>query len=143
MSSRAQLSHRIEEILDSTNYQVEDLVLTLTGEFLRQMELTGTSRSELANRLGVKPPRVTRILQGNDNFTLRTVVHVADALGCRLVFTLAPCGAKTAWLHYFDGGRAEATTARVPTAAPARICDYSPSPLSVDAAPIELELRAG
>ena len=95
MSSQAELSRRIAEVVGSADYDVEDLILSLTGEFLERMELTGTTRTELANRLGVKPPRVTRILQGNDNFTLRTVVHVADALGCRLVFGLAPHGAET------------------------------------------------
>jgi DNA-binding phage protein len=95
LSDQTELSRRIAEVLGSSDYTVEDLILSLTGEVLERMELTGTTRTELANRLGVKPPRVTRILQGNDNFTLRTVSQVAEALGCRLVFALEPCDAPT------------------------------------------------
>ncbi|MGV8084321.1 MAG: helix-turn-helix domain-containing protein [Coriobacteriia bacterium] len=92
MSNQGGLSGRVDDAMDSVDSQVEDLVLTLTGEFLERMKATGTSRTELARRLGVKLPRVTRILQGNDNFTLRTVVQVANALDSRLVFTLVPRG---------------------------------------------------
>ncbi|MDO8962932.1 MAG: helix-turn-helix domain-containing protein [Coriobacteriia bacterium] len=90
MTEQTELSRRIADSLDSADYETESLILSLTGEFLDLMDLTGTTRTELAARLGVKPPRVTRILQGNDNFTLRTIVRVADALGCRIVLTLEP-----------------------------------------------------
>jgi len=142
LSNQGELSRRIADAMESADYQVEDVILSLTGEFLERLELTGTTRTELASRLGVKPPRVTRILQGNDNFTLRTVVHMADALGCKLVFALAPCGAETRWTHYFNGGSGEAKTARVP-APTARIRDYSTSPLPSDTTPIWLEAKAG
>jgi transcriptional regulator with XRE-family HTH domain len=95
LSDQTELSSRIAEVLGSADYNAEDLILSLTGEFLERMELIGTTRTELASRLGVKPPRVTRILQGNDNFTLRTVSRIADALGCRLVVTLEPLDAPT------------------------------------------------
>lgn len=143
MSNKGELTDRITELLASPDYQVEDLILSLTGEYLERMRLTGTSRTELAHRLGVKPPRVTRILQGNDNFTLRTVVHMANALGCRLVFTLAPCGAQTRWTHYFQGGTAEAKTARMSGAPVVRISDYSTESLAAEATPIRLEMKAG
>jgi len=95
LSDQTELSRRVADVLGSAEYASEDLILSLTGDFLERMELTGTTRTELADRLGVKPPRVTRILQGNDNFTLRTVSQVAEALGCRLVFALEPCDAST------------------------------------------------
>ncbi|MDA3937265.1 MAG: helix-turn-helix transcriptional regulator [Actinomycetota bacterium] len=100
----SKLERRIAESVDSVEYQVEDLILSLTGEFLDRMEQTDVSRADLARRIGVKPPRITRILQGNDNFTLKTLVGVADALDCKLVFTLAPCGTETKWKHYYRGG---------------------------------------
>jgi DNA-binding phage protein len=95
LSDQTELSRRIAEVLGSADYNAEDLILSLTGEFLERMELTGTTRTELASRLGVSPPRVTRILQGNDNFTLKTVSRMAEALGCRVVLTLEPFDAPT------------------------------------------------
>lgn len=103
MTKSESLSDRINSALDTPGYQTEDLILSLTGEFLDRMDTLGISRAELAGRLGVQPPRVTRILQGNDNFTLRTLAGMANALDCKLVFTLAPRGAETGRTHFTPG----------------------------------------
>lgn len=94
MSEQGQLSERAGAF-SSVDYQVEDIVLSLTSEFIDCMKREGVSRAELARRMGVQPPRITRILQGNDNFTLRTIVSVADALGCRVAFAVAPSDTET------------------------------------------------
>jgi transcriptional regulator with XRE-family HTH domain len=128
MSDPTRLSRKVSEALESPEYLMEELVLDLTSEFLDRLQATSTSRAELARRIGVKAPRVTRILQGNDNFTLRTLVQMASALDCRLAFTLAPCGAEVRWLHVYKG-EAETRAAAAPTtpAGPhARYSHYSP-----------------
>jgi transcriptional regulator with XRE-family HTH domain len=48
------------------------------------------SRADLAAALGVSPGRVSQILSGDENLTLRTLGSVAGALGARLVMTLRP-----------------------------------------------------
>ncbi|MGW1072187.1 helix-turn-helix domain-containing protein [Streptomyces sp. NPDC002537] len=40
----------------------------------------GMSRKELADRMGVSPGRVSQILSGDENLTLRSLAAVADAL---------------------------------------------------------------
>lgn len=139
MTKQGELSQRIADVVDSVDYQVEDIVLTLTGEFLERMQQVGISRADLARKLDVKPPRVTRILQGYDNFTLHTIVQIADALGCRLVFTLAPCGAETHWKHYFPGGAVQVTKQRIASAS--KLSDYSPRPRTSDTTPVMLEAK--
>jgi len=48
----------------------------------------GISRRQLAERLGVGEPRVSRILSGRENATLGTIAELGDALGVR--FALVP-----------------------------------------------------
>lgn len=42
---------------------------------------SGLNRSQLADKLGCKKSRVTRILSGDDNLTLKTITSVAEVLG--------------------------------------------------------------
>ncbi|QYC41103.1 Helix-turn-helix protein [Nonomuraea coxensis DSM 45129] len=46
------------------------------------------SRADLAAAMGVSAGRVSQILSGDENLTLRTLGAVTDALGARLEFTL-------------------------------------------------------
>ncbi|GGS92546.1 helix-turn-helix domain-containing protein [Nonomuraea spiralis] len=53
--------------------------------YMREHKIT---RADLATSLGVSPGRVSQILSGDENLTLRTLGAVVDALGARLAFTL-------------------------------------------------------
>ncbi|MFC5719708.1 helix-turn-helix domain-containing protein [Streptomyces gamaensis] len=44
----------------------------------------GISRKELADSMGVSPGRVSQILSGDENLTLRSLAAVADALDVRM-----------------------------------------------------------
>ncbi|MCC3772681.1 helix-turn-helix domain-containing protein [Streptomyces sp. UNOC14_S4] len=44
----------------------------------------GMSRKDLAERMGVSPGRVSQILSGDENLTLRSLVAVAEALDVRM-----------------------------------------------------------
>jgi transcriptional regulator with XRE-family HTH domain len=48
------------------------------------------SRADLAGAMGVSPGRVSQILSGGENLTLRTLGSVVSALGAKLEITLAP-----------------------------------------------------
>ncbi|MEU8322234.1 helix-turn-helix transcriptional regulator [Nonomuraea sp. NPDC048881] len=53
--------------------------------YMREHKIT---RADLATSLGVSPGRVSQILSGDENLTLRTLSAVVDALGARLELTL-------------------------------------------------------
>ncbi|MEU5861341.1 MULTISPECIES: helix-turn-helix transcriptional regulator [unclassified Nonomuraea] len=53
--------------------------------YMREHKIT---RADLAASLGVSPGRVSQILSGDENLTLRTLGAVVDALGARLELTL-------------------------------------------------------
>jgi transcriptional regulator with XRE-family HTH domain len=55
--------------------------------FMRENKI---SRADLAHAMGVSPGRVSQILSGDENLTLRTLSSVVTALGARVELTLRP-----------------------------------------------------
>ncbi len=56
----------------------------------KAMARANISKAELARRLGKSRALITSILQGNTNFTLESLVKIADTLGCDLLVKLKP-----------------------------------------------------
>jgi transcriptional regulator with XRE-family HTH domain len=69
-------------------FEEELLVGEATDTLVAMLESAGLTRKELASRLGVSSARVSQILSGAENLTLRSVAAVAWALGIR--FELQP-----------------------------------------------------
>jgi predicted XRE-type DNA-binding protein len=65
-----------------------DLVRTLADEVSWFMSEHKISQAELAHSMGVSPGRVSQILSGDENLTLRTLSSVASALGAEIDVTL-------------------------------------------------------
>ncbi len=62
-------------------------VTTAVTFFMREHQVT---KSELARRLGVTPGRVSQILSGDENLTLRTLAMVCSALDAHIELELTP-----------------------------------------------------
>lgn len=71
-------------------YWVTSLILDFTEGLHKMMEANGVSRSELARRLGVSPAYITKVLRGNVNFTLDSMVRLVRAAGGELNLQVAP-----------------------------------------------------
>ena len=56
------------------------LVTQLTNEVSWHMRERGITRADLAARMGVSPGRVSQILSGGENLTLRTLAALSTAL---------------------------------------------------------------
>ena len=71
----------------ATEGQIEDellaLVTQLTNEINWYMRERGLTRADLAARMGVSPGRVSQILSGGENLTLRTLAALSTALDSR------------------------------------------------------------
>ncbi|MBK9110683.1 MAG: helix-turn-helix domain-containing protein [Nitrospira sp.] len=48
------------------------------------METSDLSRSELARRMEVSPAYITKVLSGNPNLTIKSLIKLSDALGQEL-----------------------------------------------------------
>ena len=69
-------------------FEEELLVGEATDTLAGLIESLGISQRELAERLGVSPGRVSQILSGSENLTLRSLAALGWALGFR--FGLSP-----------------------------------------------------
>jgi transcriptional regulator with XRE-family HTH domain len=65
------------------NEELLALVTQLTNEINWYMRERGLTRADLAARMGVSPGRVSQILSGGENLTLRTLAALSTALDAR------------------------------------------------------------
>jgi transcriptional regulator with XRE-family HTH domain len=65
-----------------------DLLRVVVDEVTWYMREHKVTRAELAQTMGVSPGRVSQILSGDENLTLRTLGSVIDALGAEIDLTL-------------------------------------------------------
>lgn len=88
----------------SIEQEVEFSKLIAVEELLQFMKRQGISRSNLAQRLGVAPSRITAMLSGDSNLTIETLVRAGHAVGADLKQTFVPKGHKVRWIHYPSSG---------------------------------------
>jgi transcriptional regulator with XRE-family HTH domain len=73
------------------------LVTQLTNEINWYMRERGLTRADLAARMGVSPGRVSQILGGGENLTLRTLAALSTALDARFEVDLNPLKAEDSY----------------------------------------------
>ncbi len=78
------LERRLARRAGKAGLETERLLLSLTETFVQKLVTKNIKRTELARRMGVDRAVVTRVMAGDRNVTLRTLVSVASGLGCRL-----------------------------------------------------------
>lgn len=57
-----------------------------------RMQELGMTRKDLARRLDVTPGRISQMLSGDENLTLKTIAAISGCLGARAEVTLVPAG---------------------------------------------------
>ena len=97
--------------------EVEFRKLIVVEELLQFMKREGINRSELASRMEVPPSRITKMLSGDSNLTIDTLVRAGRAVGADLHQTFAPVGKKVRWTSYDPAEFHEAFAAPVRTIA--------------------------
>ncbi|MEV4436762.1 helix-turn-helix transcriptional regulator [Streptomyces sp. NPDC049555] len=85
---------------------------------LAEREMT---RKDLADRMGVSPGRVSQILSGDENLTLRSLAAVAESLDARVEITFLDAAPRPA-----DGPAGESPAQHTPQPSPA--LPYARSP---------------
>ena len=74
----------------SLESEIEYCKLEAVEELLQFMKSEGINRSELAERMGVPPSRITRLLNGSENLTIATLVRAGRAVGGELKIRFQP-----------------------------------------------------
>lgn len=83
---------KIQKFRDDVDFLTETAILDFTEKVVDKVQKLGLSRAELAQKLGVSKPFVTKLLNGNPNMTIKTMVSIAHALECELNLELCPKG---------------------------------------------------
>lgn len=70
----------LKSLEDDLEFRLETIIIDLTEKVCEKMKQKKISRTKLAELLGVSPAAVTKILNGNSNFTLKTLLSLAASL---------------------------------------------------------------
>jgi transcriptional regulator with XRE-family HTH domain len=70
--------------------ELSRLITQVTNETDWHMREQGLTRADLAGRMGVSPGRVSQVLSGGENLTLRTLATLAAALDAGFELQLKP-----------------------------------------------------
>lgn len=91
----------MQQALESGDLDVEGAKLDFAIALARQLERAGLSKAEFARRFGASKPLVTRILRGDSNLTIETMVRAAIAAGARLHLHVAPVEQEVRWFQLY------------------------------------------
>ena len=89
-------------VRDSLPHKVESAILGFTEQIGERIKALGFSRSELAVKLDASPAYVTKFMSGSTNFTLESMVKVADALDCEIRVDVVPRYSPAVWIQVAD-----------------------------------------
>lgn len=78
----------VAEMQSAPEYPAEVAMLEFARVLNDAMSARGISRAELARRIGASPAYVTKVLRGDANLTIATMVKLAGAAGHALRFGL-------------------------------------------------------
>ncbi len=88
MSDNINYQGSLDSALETRSFRIDVDAECVADQLLQQIEQTMTARginqTELADLMECSPSNVSQILHGEGTFNLRTMVSLADALGCKL-----------------------------------------------------------
>jgi transcriptional regulator with XRE-family HTH domain len=95
METLTALKAKAEQARSSHVYRAEGASIRFTEDLVAFMKTSGLTRTALAEKIGSSPAYITKILRGDTNFTLDSMVKIATALGCELTISMKPLATTT------------------------------------------------
>lgn len=93
-SKAADLFARLgDELRQDGRLQIDQAKLELSEQVFQLMQDQGVTEAELARRLGSSRAYVNKILQGDTNFTIESLIKIGLALDCELTIGLEKASA--------------------------------------------------
>jgi len=74
----------INKARESDAYHAAKVTLDFTEDLVRLMEQRGVSNAVLAKKIGSSPAYITKVLRGDTNFTVETMVRLVRAVNGQL-----------------------------------------------------------
>jgi transcriptional regulator with XRE-family HTH domain len=79
---------KFENARKTFDYRLEKVLFGVAEQLSSQLEKQSLTRNDLAKRMGVSGAYVTKILNGNPNLTIKSLLKLSDALGQELAIQL-------------------------------------------------------
>jgi Plasmid maintenance system antidote protein len=117
----------VDDLNQSLDFQQVDAKLVFAVQLKKAMDREGVNASELAKRLGVSRPMVSKLLSGETNVTIDTMVRAAYHLRCRLYLNLADEQASAKFMSSYKNLPAGPTYNHRARVAPQGACKVSAS----------------
>lgn len=102
MNKKSWLENKIDNWANEPGYLAEEKILLFSEKIVLKMEQKKCNRAQLASNLGKSKAFVTKLLNGNTNMTIKTMVEVGQALDCELLIDLYPKGFVARTLYVND-----------------------------------------
>ncbi len=80
MSKQNWFLENLEKVQNTFDYRLENILLDVGENIALFMKEQNLNRSQMAQRLGVSRAYVTKILNGNPNLTIKTLLRLSDVL---------------------------------------------------------------
>ena len=74
----------IDEFQGDPEYEFDKVAIEVGEQIVARMEELGMTQADLARQMGVSRARISQILRGSDNLTLKSIVAVAIGLDSRV-----------------------------------------------------------
>lgn len=100
----------IEQAKQRDSYWAGKAKLGFTEDLVALMAARGVSKIELARRIGSSPAYVTKVLRGDTNFTIDSMVHLVRALDGQLSVRVARREDRVRWFAVLEGGGGTVST---------------------------------
>lgn len=90
MNTKQWFQEKLATYEDDVEFRLETLIMQVTEQICAAMQQQQINRTRLAELLNISPPAVTKILNGNSNFTLKTLLSIAEVLDQELIIDFRP-----------------------------------------------------
>ncbi len=91
------MAGKVRHARETDRYWSEKIKLDFALAIHRFMERSGLTKTQLAERIGVSQPYITKALRGDANLTIETMVKLARAVGAELQIDLKCRKASQGW----------------------------------------------
>jgi len=84
MQKKSWLSEELDKCSRDIEFLTQETIIDITETIVKRMKELRINKAELARRLSVSKPFITKLLNGNVNMTIKTLVSIANALDCNV-----------------------------------------------------------
>lgn len=92
----------LSEAKRSDLYWAEAAKVSFALDLVQLMERRQLTNSQLAQKLGVKAPYVTKVLRGDSNLTIESMIKLVRALGGKLNLRVSEEDCDVRWIEVFQ-----------------------------------------